>query len=62
MTTTRQYYTLYYERRNKLTISREPRINFMLCYSQLIFKTMTEQEKLIAKVFDKSVEALGLMT
>jgi len=23
---------------------------------------MTEQEKLIAKVFDKSVEALGLMT
>jgi len=34
----------------------------MLCYSQLLFKTMTEQEKLIAKIFDKSVEALGLMT
>ena len=34
----------------------------MLCYSQLLFKTMAEQEKTIAKIFDKSVEALGLMT
>ena len=38
------------------------RIAYIPCYSQLFINIMTEQEKTIAKIFDKSVEALGLMT
>lgn len=39
-----------------------PAIAQNTCYSQLFINIMTEQEKTIAKIFDKSVEALGIMT
>ena len=45
-----------------LQISTNTAINYTTGYSQLFIKIMTEQEKIIAKVFDKSVEALGIMT
>ena len=35
---------------------------FSFCYRQLFITKMTEQEKTIAKIFDKSIEAFGIMT
>lgn len=54
--------TQNYKRVVTLQISTNTAINYTTGYSQLFIKIMTEQEKIIAKVFDKSVEALGIMT
>ena len=51
-----------YKRVVTLQISTNTAINYTTGYSQLFIKIMTEQEKIIAKIFDKSVEALGIMT